>query len=140
MPFYMSSKVSQNLSGHKVRLITNKAPTLQCSNSSDRLTTPNGVGLITADEVVYAGGKVGASNSAYYLYVGTQSGSVSGFWTMSPECFNGNNTHVFGVGSNGQLYDVLVDTSVYGVRPVINLSSTVSLVGTGTSADPYRVV
>ena len=37
------------------------------------------VGLITYDEVIYAGGYYNKSNSSYYLYNGTYT-----VWTMSP--------------------------------------------------------
>ena len=38
------------------------------SQGNKALTYP--IGLITADEVAYAGGVYGSSNSSYYLYTG----------------------------------------------------------------------
>ena len=61
------------------RLSTNKTPSLKCTQNNDKFTISsslgNGnltypVGLITADEAAYAGGKSGTSNSLYYLYSG----------------------------------------------------------------------
>lgn len=111
-----------------VRVYTTHQPTLECGNNSDLYTTK--IGLITADEVMYAG--QGNSNLGYYLYTG------SSYWTMSPYYYNVY-ARVFYVHRYGYLMDTTVDT-VYGVRPVINLSSDVTITGTGTIDDPYQVV
>ena len=129
--------------GARYRLYTNKTPTFECSNSSDLYTTSGSsqgnkalqypIGLITADEVAYAGGVVGSSNSSYYLYTG------QAYWTMSPSYFSGSNAFVFVVGSSGWLSNGNVDNS-WGVRPVINLRSDVQISsGDGTSSNPYFV-
>ena len=129
--------------GAYIRLITNKAPTFKCQNDSDLYTTSgsdqgNGsltypIGLITADEVVYAGSGYGNSfaNSSYYLYTN------SGYWTISPARHN-NDSWVFYVYSNGQLTGTSVNNA-RGVRPVINLKADVQLTGIGTTDAPYRV-
>ena len=66
------------------------------------------------------------------------------YWTMSPYEFNANEARVFIVGSNGNIYGSSVlglNLAVaYGVRPVINLRSDVTLLGSGTSDDPYTVI
>ena len=58
------------------RLIDNKKPTLKCGNSNDLYTTlssskgnkklSNPIGLITADEVIMAGGSWNSENSSYF--------------------------------------------------------------------------
>ena len=120
-----------------VRLITNKAPTLQCSTSSDRLTTPNGVGLITADEVTMAGGGNHVLNQEYYLC------TRQNYWTMTPRYFNGTYAvYTFVVGSNGTLVSDIGLTSVdsaWGVRPVINLKSDTIVIGDGTVSSPFEI-
>ena len=127
------------------RLYTNRAPSFRCSNSSDLYTTSGSsqgnkalqypIGLITADEVAYAGGVVGKNNTSYYLYTN------SVYWTMSPLYFNGTLAHVFYVDVNGNPYYSNSHVSItYGVRPVINLKADVKLTGSGTSTDPYTVV
>ena len=125
-----------------IRLYTNKQPTFECSNSSDLYTTSGSrqgnkalqypIGLITADEVAYAGGVYGTSNSSYYLYTGEY------YWTMSPCWYNYGNAIVFGVISNGNLNAPRVNRT-YGVRPVINLKADVTLTGSGTASNPYVV-
>ena len=116
------------------RVYTTRQPILQCSNNIDLYTTE--VGLITADEVMFAGGTTSVSgNNKYYLYTG------QAYWTMSPyESFNGR-SFVFGLLSSGALYDGdSVNADILGVRPVINLSADVTFTGTGTMNDPYQVV
>ena len=124
------------------RLYPNKAPTLECTNDSDLYTTSESskgnkalsypVGLISADEVAYAGGVYESSNNSYYLYTGEY------YWMMSPYYFDGVDAYVFYVDSNGWLYPDWV-YSTLGVRPVINLRGDLSVTGTGTSTDPYEV-
>ncbi len=113
------------------RLATNKAPTFKCTNTSDRFATS--VGLITADEVAYAGGVYNTSNSGYYLYTG------QAFWTMSPYISHSSGyARVFGVGSNGHLGSDWTYDGI-GVHQVINLKSDTVLTGTGTTSNPYKI-
>ncbi len=112
------------------RLVTNKMPTLGCGDQVDLYTTK--IGLITADEVVYAGGTTETNNKSYYLYTGQY------YWTMSPFFFDSGYACVFAVYPLGKLNNISVDNK-RGVRPVINLSAGVTLTGTGTMSDPYVV-
>ena len=123
------------------RLFTNKTPSFECANNSDLYTTTGSedgnkalqypIGLITADEVMYAGGTT-SSNNSYYLYTGQH------YWTMSPYYFNGRYALVCIMYSIGALNNLGVDFT-FGVRPVINLRGDLSVTGTGTSTDPYEV-
>ena len=137
--------------GAYIRLYTNKSPSFKCTDSQDLYTTPgsskgNGalkvsstdetptpIGLISADEVAFAGGVYGSANKSYYLY------NNAYYWTMSPYYFDGSNANVFVVDDYGGLYYYYVDYT-YGVRPVINIRSDVALTGTGTTTDPYKIV
>lgn len=123
------------------RLFTNKTPSFECTNNSDLYTTTGSedgnkalqypIGLISTDEVAYAGGVYNTSNSSYYLCI------RNAYWTVSPSSYSGS-AGVFCVGSNGRLgwYGV---RSAVGVRPVINLRGDLFVTGTGTSTDPYEV-
>ena len=111
------------------RLYTDYAPALSC-NSGDVYTLK--VGLITADEVEFAGGK-NVDNKSYYLYNGHN------YWTMSPNRWYGPYTLVFFADVNGQLNNTNVDFP-YGLRPVINLKSDVTFTGNGTIDNPYVVI
>ena len=113
------------------RIVSTHQPTLKCSNTNDIYTTK--VGLITADEVMFAGGTT-SSNISYYLYTGQY------YWTMSPSYFFGSVPRVFRVSSSGALGDGGLVYSEYGVRPVLNLSADVTISGgNGTSETPYVV-
>ena len=131
--------------GARYRLSTNKTPTFECPDEENDLYTVDGsskgnhaldypIGLITADEVAYAGGVNGSNNSGYYLYTGTQ------YWTMSPYCFSNDWADVFFVNSNGNLSNINYVYSTWGVRPVLNLRSDVTISsGDGTASNPYVV-
>ena len=115
-----------------VRAWTTRQPTYECSNSNDLYQTK--IGLITADEVMYAGGKGSINNYGYYLYTGND------YWTMSPSFFNGSSAGEFIVHSHGYLNNYGVFNSWSGVRPVINISPNVTITGSGTIQDPYVVI
>ncbi len=129
-----------------VRLWTDKLPTFECSDSSDLYTTSgsnagNGaltypIGLISADEVAFAGGVRGLSNTNYYLYTGQY------YWTMSPWFCRSEDGRamVARINDDGSIDGGWVENMSHGYRPVINVKSDVQLVGTGTSSDPYVVV
>ena len=129
-----------------IRLYTNKSPSFKCSNSSDLFTvsgTSKGnkaltypIGLITADEVAYAGGVYNTNNTSYYLYTN------SGYWTMSPFWFfsSSSRAYVFNVSSSGYFTYSSVFWTSGGVRPVVNLRADIQLSGSGTASDPYLVV
>ena len=127
------------------RLNTNKSPVFTCSTNNlytaetsnkgnKSLSSP--IGLITADEVAFAGGVYGASNSnsSYYLYTG------DGYWTMSPfDAYSG--AEVFYVTSTGFLASFgKVSSDPPGIRPVINLKSdTIISSGNGTAQNPFVI-
>ena len=129
--------------GGYVRLYGNTSltPTFECTNDSDLYTTSgsNGgnkaltypIGLITVDEVAYAGYVYGTNNTMYYLHTGQD------YWSMSP--INYPPASVFAFGSTNYPGYTTV-SNLYGVRPVINLKADIQLSGSGTSTDPYVVV
>ncbi len=111
------------------RIYTDRAPSLSCASLD---TYSLKVGLITADEVMYAGG-LNTNNASYYLYNGQN------YWTMSPGYWGGGSAYVFYVASNGYL-DYWGVGSKFGVRPVINLKAdTLFASGDGTLNNPYIV-
>jgi hypothetical protein len=93
-------------------------PTLKCNGTimndwddNETNPTPMYVGAITADEVAYAGGKVGTSNQNYYLINEEFKKGSSGankaydFWSLSPSDFGGANDNAFHVNYDGYLSD-----------------------------------
>ena len=127
-----------------IRLVANKNPTYKCK-SNDLYTTSksnkgnkslsNPIGLISADEVAYAGGSSSISNNNYFLF------SKGSYWTMSPYFFYNNGAYVFYVDwYTGKLAYFSVSSSAVGIRPVINLASDVTIKsGNGTSKTPYEI-
>ena len=139
---YSGTGTSTTYYGAYNRLNTNKAPTFECASDSDLYTTSgsedgNGaltypIGLITADEVAYAGGVYGTNNTSYYLYTN------SSYWTMSP--YEYPNASVFDVRSTGRLIGGNYVTNTFGVRPVVNLKADTQFSsGNGTSETPFVV-
>ena len=118
------------------RIYTDRAPSLSCASLD---TYSLKLGLITADEVMYAGG-LNTNNTSYYLYNGQN------YWTMSPYSMNvgtsGGWAGVFFVRSSGYLDWYSVNGATLGVRPVINLKADTLFVtgGTGTRTNPYVVL
>lgn len=120
-------------------------PTLKCTQANDKFTvnTSNGngaltypIGLITADEIYYAGSKFDGSNTntSYYLYTNTNT------WTMSPSDLYSSAIYVFYVSTGGVLRIQNNVSQSYAVRPVVNLLSTIVVSsGNGTYNNPYRV-
>ncbi len=115
------------------RLVTNKNPSLGCSNN-DILNIP--IGLITADEMAYAGGTTTSENQNYYLSTGQE------YWTMTPSLAYNSGTAVnFWAGSSGWVFN-FGTTVAYsrGIRPVINLRSDVTISsGNGTASHPFVI-
>ena len=128
------------------RNVTNKTPSLKCNQVNNRFTVSlavdgvqgngaltNPIGLITADEIAYAGGKFSTGNSKYYLYTGYF------YWSMSPDFFGGVYAYEFRVSDNGNLDNSVVNFNDCGVRPVISISGTALSSGTGTKANPFKI-
>ena len=137
-----SYTTSDSYFGAYTRLDTNKTPTLKCQNTKDKFTvdTSNGngaltypVGLITADEMAYAGGVYGTSNSSFYLYTGQS------IWALSPYYFYGSGAYGFVLYSAGSIVWDGVNYSV-GVRPSVSLQPGIGMTGgSGTAADPFVI-
>ena len=120
------------------RIFGNKTgPSLKCQNELDLFSynTRNGngtltypVGLITVDEIMFAGG-INSANNSYYLYTGLD------YWTGSPVVPE----VMFAVLQNGAPAPFVFKDNNLGVRPVISLSSKAKLSGDGTWNNPYVV-
>ena len=132
------------------RLASTKQPTLKCPNDNnggklskftvDDTTNGNGnltykIGLLTADEIAFAGSMAYTYNHSTYLQENT---GTTKWWSLSPNRFVGDDDGVWHVGSGCLRGDYVRD--VYGLRPAISLiSSTMISGGAGTSEDPYVV-
>ena len=124
-----------------IRIINNREPSLKCTQDNDKFTTSSGlgngdltypVGLITADEVVCAGGNYGTRNSSYYLYNGNL------YWTITPAWLETRISYVW-YADPGSLNAFYV-TDSNALRPVISLKSDITFSGNGSMSQPFEIV
>ena len=109
-------------------------PSLKC-NELSKITSK--VGLITADELAYAGYAYAQNNTTTYLQ---ENATDTYWWSLSPDSFSGSDASVcYVIGSGGRFGVISVDDAG-GVRPSISLKSTTNVTGEGTSDKPYKVV
>ena len=120
---------------------TNATYTNGVSAGNGKLQCP--VAMMTADEIVFAGGKYDTISQAWYYYNSARESVVGGrvWWLMSPYRFS-DSSFVFKVyGSNGP--GGLISSGVNGantVRPVLSLKScTTWISGDGSVYSPYEV-
>ena len=131
------------------RLASTKQPTLKCPNDNNggklsKFTvddTKNGngnltykIGLLTADEIAFAGSIAYTYNRSTYLQENT---GTTWWWSLSPSDFNGSRADVWDVYSGYLNDDGVRDND--GLRPVISLISSTNVTGDGTSENPYVV-
>ncbi len=90
------------------------------------------IGLLSADEVIFAGGMKDVANPYFFLY------SPEGYFTMTPAEFYSYHAYLYYVDESGSI-GVTETDSVRGIKPVINIDSTVSVKGKGTKDDPYII-
>ena len=89
-------------------------------------------GLITADELAYAGESYAVTGNSY-LNTGTD---VIPYWSMTPLLFSSNISTVWSFDISFLLVQTV--NSDYAVRPVINLTTeNMTLTGEGTIDNPY---
>ena len=131
------------------RLASTKQPTLKCPNDNnggklskftvDDTINGNGdltykIGLLTADEIAFAGSIAYTYNRSTYLQENT---GTTWWWSLSPYIFYGSGAYVWGVGSGSLNSNYVRDYN--GLRPVISLISSTNVTGDGTSENPYVV-
>ena len=108
-------------------------PNFKCTTDGNGKGIVNAsVGLLSYDEVVYAGGYYDQSNSNYYLY------NNKYFWTMSPAGISGSSSYVWYVIASGYVNYNPVNAR-NALRPVLILKADTLATGSGTSSDPFVV-
>ena len=142
------------------RLRTNKIPTYNCANIKDAFSVNNGeaklkypIALMTADELVFAGGKDNTNLSLPYTWYynnsidGTSIIGTLYWWTMTSSSIYNVDTEksvfawtAIGSAHPGQL-NIPGINGTYGVRPVTSLKSCVQWKsGDGSVSNPYEIV
>ena len=109
-------------------------PTLKCSGELSKITTK--IGLLSADELAFAGYAAGLFHPTSYLQ---ENATGSWWWSLSPIVFLNGKAGVWVVGGeDGRLGDDGV-VDLFAVRPSISLKSTTNVTGDGTSSSPFIV-
>ena len=135
-------------------------PTYDCNNVKDAFSVDNEnakltypVALITADEIVYAGGKYGEGASAWYSFnsklgdaLGIDKSSKIEWWTMSPYYFGGSSNYNYVYSIENKSYGNILGWGSYltfrqAVRPVLSVTGdNLWKSGDGTAENPYEIV
>ena len=108
-------------------------PSLRCNGELSKINSK--VGLITADELAFAGYAYGINNTTTFLH---ENATDTWWWSLSPSSFLGGIANVWRVLGGSGDYGGIVN-GAYGLRPSISLRSTTSVTGNGTSENPYIV-
>ena len=110
----------------------NYTPSFDCTTDGNGKGVVSGkVGLITIDEVLFAGGAISVGSNFYLKPV------TNSYWTMSSPGA-GSYAYAWYVGTRGETNDDYV-FDVYDIRLIINLSADTLVSGSGTESDPYVV-
>ena len=142
----IGSGIGQDSTNYGVynRLTINKKPQFVCPQENDLYTTTTAtkgnkaltypIGLITADEISYAGSVLGVTNNEIYIRKGGYN-----LWTMTPSYSSTNQTVNIIFMYDGRISGAYLDHKL-NIRPVINLKSTIEITkGDGTKDNPYII-
>ena len=106
----------------KIR-VENANPSITCNG--DTLTK---VGLLTADDLMYAGAVTGKANTSFYLT------AASSYYTSSYD--SPSSVYAYTAANSIASQNI---TGAIGIKPVITLKSNVMIKGEGTSTSPFYV-
>jgi len=119
--------------------------TFCCQQQNDRFTVSNEkgngaltypIGLITSDELQYAGLANGWLNKLTYVY------AYPSFWTMSPSYYSSASltSSILALGDRGDMTTWHHVINSFGYRAVINLKGDVEIIeGIGTAHNPFLI-
>ena len=109
-------------------------PSLKCNGELSKINSK--VGLITADELAFAGYAEGLRKSTTYLQ---ENATDTSWWSLSPGAFGGGGARVWIVGGKLGEFGLDILHKAYGLRPSISLKSTTNVTGEGTSSSPFII-
>ena len=134
------------------RLVTNKTPTYNCTNNKDAFSGNNSeakldypIALMTADEIVFAGGVAYREISTSYLWLISNSVGTyvsSDWWSLSPSNFDPIWGSLFWYWSYEHKRFSSTGNDIESlVRPVLSLKSCIKYsAGNGTASNPYTIL
>ena len=110
-------------------------PSLKCNGELRKITSK--IGLITADELAFAGYAYSLNSYGTYLQ---ENATDTYWWSLSPAGFSLGYASVWGVNGGLGLFGNYGVDDAGTVRPSISLKSTTNVTGNGTSDKPYKVI
>ena len=123
------------------RIYNTKTPTLKCDGKKERdgEIDTNKVGMLTPDEISFAGAYQSSTNSTYYL---NKNATSNLWWALSPSYFfvDISNVGSFSVNNYGSLLNRSVTTTYGSLRAAVSLTSSTKIIsGDGTVNNAYTV-
>ncbi len=94
------------------------------------------IGLLTIDEMLYAGYSTKKVNDETYLYIKNQKEE---YYLMTPAKTSNNSLVLFTINTNNKISDTVTADLYRAIRPAINISKNALVGGTGTETDPYII-
>ena len=129
-------KCAENATNTYSRFTVNETTLLNGNKTNGDLTYP--IGLLSADEVAYAGAyKYNQTNKTYYLY---NSSITSNWWLSSPFVSSGSVAYGWCVIYSDVDFNNFYVFDTFAFRPSLSLKASVLINGgDGTSSNPYTV-
>ena len=125
------SKEGEDLANY-FRINLANSPTFNCLGTKNNIK----IGLLTIDEVIYAGANINSNNQNYYLY---NPNNKNAWWVMSSAKEGIEGIYYYEITKDGGVLSDSTGEKAKYLRPVINLNKDVKMVGTGSIDDPYKI-
>ena len=133
-----SEFINESIDGKKSnsyqRIFTNNNVSFKCNGTTENLK----VGLLSADEIIFAGATKDEANKTYYLH--NDEINYSTWTTGSYELKNDGTVTMIVLSQNGGFTSGENIITSHGIRPVLNISRTAHIRGQGTKENPYVLV
>jgi len=126
-----TSKEGENLSNY-FRVNISNIPTFNCLGTKNN----SKIGLLSIDEIIYAGATINEPNQHFYLYNETD---VNSWWTLSPARDSVEGLYYYEISSDGKINSTSTGESSKSIRPVIDLKKDIKMIGEGTKDNPYII-
>ena len=144
--YYDGTKTGFFYNDSYVRLVgKNKKPSLKCNGTILNKYNDNSdmyVGTLTADEMIFAGGKNNKENLNYYLISKAPNAQSLWFCSLSLYFWSGKSDNTFCVGGSGNIGGNTVHSNFSNFRPSVILESGVEIkseLTDGTKERPYEI-
>lgn len=125
------TKENETMSNYnRINVLNN--PTFNCLGK----TYSSKIGILTVDEVIYAGASLNGINNNYYLYNDSIKDS---WWTQSAFKDSVEGLYYYEISPNGEILLNSTGDVSKNIRPVINLMKNVEVTGAGTKENPYKL-